>query len=91
MQLTAQHLHIGLAVMLAVIGAVAWLIRLEARLGTLQVLFEQHVNDKNLKLQQIVLHLERMEHKVDLIRMRCIAFHHSDAPSLMERQEPDGS
>ena len=75
--------------MTVIIGAVAWLIRLEARLGTLQILFEQHVNEKNVRLQQIVLHLERMEHKVDLIRMRCIAFHHNDAPSLTE-PEPHG-
>ena len=89
MQLTAQHIHVALAVILAAVGALAWLIRLEARLNTLQVMFEQHVNDKNIKLHEIVVHLDRMEHKVDLIRMRCIAFHHNDAPSLTE-PEPRG-
>ena len=89
MQLTAQFLHIGLAVILAAIGGLVWLIRLEARLNTLQLMFEQHVNDKNAKLHEIVVHLDRMEHKVDLIRMRCIAFHHNDAPSLTE-PEPRG-
>ena len=76
--LQTEHIvEIAVTYGLAVLAAIVWFVRLEGRVNLIERVVTDFINDRRTALDRVVQHMERIEEKVDQIRVRCAAYAHS--------------
>lgn len=85
--MNTEHLfETGLTLVLVVIGAVVWFIRLEGRVNLLDRVLMDHLEAKKELMADLTAHMHRIEQKVDRIALRCAAFSHLHQLDVDERE-----
>lgn len=88
-------LQLLIANLTAIGGGILWFARLEGRLnqtetrmdgriGHLEKIFEAHLAEKQVIMADLHRQIERIEHKLDQIALRCAALQHRPVPSWTE-------
>lgn len=73
---------------LAIVGGIGvWGLKLESRVNVLEKVISEHLRDRQSWSEALNARLDRMERKIDLIRLRCVAFHHTPPPSLLDDKD----
>lgn len=74
---------------LAALGGLIWLVRLEGRVNLLDRVLIDHLNASTGCFDDISAHLSRVEEKVDRIALRCAAFSHFHNLEATRRADGD--
>jgi hypothetical protein len=86
----SDHPWEAIVAVLAIIGGiVVWSLKLEGRLTILEKAMAEHLQERQAWTEQLTMRLDRMERKLDTIRLRCQAFHHLPVPSLEGEHDRD--
>lgn len=64
------------AIVLAMLGAVVWFVRLEGRVNLIERVVTDWIAERKEVMQQVLTHMDRIECKVDKIALRCAAAQH---------------
>ena len=65
------------ALVLAALGGLVWLVRLEGRVNLIERVVKDFIDDRKIALANVVGHMQRIEEKMDKLTMRCIAYNHA--------------
>lgn len=87
--MTAQPWEAIVAALALAGGIGIWGLKLEGRLSLLEKLMQEHLRDRVAWTEALNVRLDRMERKLDTIRLRCVAFHHLPPPDVTEHDDRD--